>query len=245
MLSYSIVEDHVSNYHCTPYSFDLICPCALTKLVIMSKHQQQQQRRLYHHPQQQQLLYACLVIGKLMPLNLFTLYFPWNMQHSNYHRYWIIFHELLKYFTSPAVLVSNNCCSAGRIPSKSSIVPSAYESSRRHYYSGGEGNSQHNALNNGTPGGQSSSSSSMTPKEYLDRKSGLTTFGIISIIFVIIVACLAFYYGIICYPLLCRDEKKYYTDGSSTITAATSCSIQSIDNYPDDHQKHMEQKNVY
>lgn len=52
-------------------------------------------------------------------------------------------------------------------------------------------------------------------------------------------SCLAFYYGIMCYPFLCRDEKKYrFMDVSSTITAATSRSIQSIENYPDDHQKH-------
>lgn len=78
----------------------------------------------------------------------------------------------------------------------------------------------------------------ITPKEYLDKKSGFSTFGIIAIIFVVIVGCLAFYYGIMCYPFLCRDEKKYhFMDVSSTITAATSRSIQSIENYPDD-QKH-------
>ncbi|CAD6991257.1 uncharacterized protein LOC101450283 [Ceratitis capitata] len=77
-----------------------------------------------------------------------------------------------------------------------------------------------------------------TPKEYLDRKSGFSTFGIITIIFFIILACLIFYYGIMCYPLLCRDEKKYrFMDVSSTITSATSRSIQSIENFPVD-QKH-------
>ncbi|XP_017487244.1 PREDICTED: uncharacterized protein LOC108375610 [Rhagoletis zephyria] len=77
-----------------------------------------------------------------------------------------------------------------------------------------------------------------TPKEYLDKKSGFSTFGIISIIFVIILACLVFYYGIMCYPFLCRDEKKYrFMDVSSTITSATSRSIQSIENFPVD-QKH-------
>ncbi|EDV94170.1 uncharacterized protein LOC6570209 [Drosophila grimshawi] len=77
-----------------------------------------------------------------------------------------------------------------------------------------------------------------TPKEYLDSKSSFSTFGIISIIFTIIVLSLVFYYGIMCYPLLCRDDKKYrFMDVSSTITAATSRSIQSIENYPVD-QKH-------
>lgn len=77
-----------------------------------------------------------------------------------------------------------------------------------------------------------------TPKEYLDKKSGFSTFGIISIIFLIILACLVFYYGIMCYPFLCRDEKKYrFMDVSSTITSATSRSIQSIENFPVD-QKH-------
>ncbi|KAI8042964.1 uncharacterized protein LOC128261654 [Drosophila gunungcola] len=79
-----------------------------------------------------------------------------------------------------------------------------------------------------------------TPKEYLDSRPGISTFGIIAIIFTVIVLCLIFYYGIICYPLLCRDEKKYrFMDVSSTITAATSRSIQSIENYPD--QKHHHQ----
>ncbi|XP_017056493.1 uncharacterized protein LOC108098223 [Drosophila ficusphila] len=79
-----------------------------------------------------------------------------------------------------------------------------------------------------------------TPKEYLDSRTGISTFGIIAIIFTVIVLCLVFYYGIICYPLLCRDEKKYrFMDVSSTITAATSRSIQSIENYPD--QKHHHQ----
>lgn len=112
------------------------------------------------------------------------------------------------------------------------------------YLAGEPSAQQSSGVNGGGNGGQTSPTS-LTPKEYLDRKSGFSTFGIISVIFVIIVACLAFYYGIICYPLLCRDEKKYYTDGSSTITAATSCSIQSIDNYPDDQQKPIESKNVF
>ncbi|EDW77850.1 uncharacterized protein Dwil_GK24706 [Drosophila willistoni] len=78
-----------------------------------------------------------------------------------------------------------------------------------------------------------------TPKEFLDSKAGISTFGIILIIFTIIVLCLIFYYGIICYPLLCRDEKKYrFMDVSSTITAATSRSIQSIENYPVDQKHH-------
>ncbi|XP_073820595.1 uncharacterized protein [Musca autumnalis] len=83
----------------------------------------------------------------------------------------------------------------------------------------------------------------ITPKEYLDKKSGFSTFGIIAIIFVVIISCLGFYYGIMCYPFLCRDEKKYrFMDVSSTITAATSRSIQSIENYPEE-QKHAQQHN--
>ncbi|ALC39488.1 CG4455 [Drosophila busckii] len=83
-----------------------------------------------------------------------------------------------------------------------------------------------------------------TPREYLDSKSGFSTFGIIALIFVVIVLALAFYYGIMCYPFLCRDDKKYrFMDVSSTITAATSRSIQSIENYPVD-QKHHHQMNL-
>ncbi|XP_030557222.1 uncharacterized protein LOC115760151 [Drosophila novamexicana] len=79
-----------------------------------------------------------------------------------------------------------------------------------------------------------------TPKEYLDSKSSFSTFGIIAIIFTCIVISLAFYYGIMCYPLLCREDKKYRFMDVSTITAATSRSIQSIENYPVD-QKHNHQ----
>ncbi|XP_034474629.1 uncharacterized protein LOC117781861 [Drosophila innubila] len=80
---------------------------------------------------------------------------------------------------------------------------------------------------------------SLTPKEYLDSKSGFSTFGIIAIIFTIIVLSLVFYYGVMCYPLLCRDDKKYrFMDVSSTITTATSRSIQSIENYPVDQKHH-------
>ncbi|XP_030384223.1 uncharacterized protein LOC115631571 [Scaptodrosophila lebanonensis] len=72
-----------------------------------------------------------------------------------------------------------------------------------------------------------------TPKEYLESQPGLSTFGIIVIIFFVIVLGLVFYYGVMCYPFLCREEKKYrFMDVSSTITAATSRSIQSIENYP-------------
>lgn len=77
-----------------------------------------------------------------------------------------------------------------------------------------------------------------TPKEYLDAKSGFSTFGIISIIFAVIMCALVFYYSIMCYPFLCTSEKKYhFMDVSSTMTTATSRSIQSIENFPED-QKH-------
>lgn len=104
----------------------------------------------------------------------------------------------------------------------------------------GSSNSQRSYLyGSQNPVQQPTQAPAITPKEYLDKKSGFSTFGIIAIIFVVIMSCLAFYYGIMCYPFLCRDEKKYrFMDVSSTITAATSRSIQSIENYPDDHQKH-------
>ncbi|KAH8404782.1 hypothetical protein KR222_001638, partial [Zaprionus bogoriensis] len=74
----------------------------------------------------------------------------------------------------------------------------------------------------------------------LDSKSSFSTFGIICIIFVIILLSLAFYYGIMCYPLIFRNDKKYrFMDVSSTITAATSRSIQSIENYPVDQKHHQ------
>lgn len=122
-----------------------------------------------------------------------------------------------------AVALSFSCCQSGSVRGRSSSY-----NSKRNYY--GSQQPQQPV--------QSTQTSSITPKEYLDKKSGFSTFGIISIIFVVIVGCLAFYYGILCYPFLCRDEKKYrFMDVSSTITAATSRSIQSIEHYPDD-QKH-------
>ncbi|EDW11653.1 uncharacterized protein LOC6576215 [Drosophila mojavensis] len=90
-----------------------------------------------------------------------------------------------------------------------------------------------------TPTPTTSSPAPLTAKEYLDSKSSFSTFGIIAIIFSIIVVSLVFYYGIMCYPFLCRDDKKYrFMDVSSTITAATSRSIQSIENYPVDQKHH-------
>ncbi|XP_013104520.1 uncharacterized protein LOC106085048 [Stomoxys calcitrans] len=115
----------------------------------------------------------------------------------------------------------NYCCQAGNVGRSRS---SSSNSQRRNHY--------------GSQVPQSTQAPAITPKEYLDKKSGFSTFGIIAIIFVVIVSCLVFYYGIMCYPFLCRDEKKYrFMDVSSTITAATSRSIQSIENFPED-QKH-------
>ncbi|XP_075152846.1 uncharacterized protein LOC142226628 [Haematobia irritans] len=120
------------------------------------------------------------------------------------------------------VIVTLSCdyyCEAGNVGRSRSS-----SSQKRNYY--------------GSQQAQPTQAPAITPKEYLDKNSGFSTFGIIAIIFVVIVSCLAFYYGIMCYPFLCRDEKKYrFMDVSSTITAATSRSIQSIENYPDD-QKH-------
>ncbi|XP_065357712.1 uncharacterized protein LOC135951896 [Calliphora vicina] len=126
------------------------------------------------------------------------------------------------------VTLSISFCQAGSVRGRSSGY-----SSKRNYY-GSQQQPQ-----------QPTQAPAITPKEYLDKKSGFSTFGIIAIIFVVIVSCLAFYYGIMCYPFLCRDEKKYrFMDVSSTITAATSRSIQSIENYPDD-QKHGQINDVH
>lgn len=77
--------------------------------------------------------------------------------------------------------------------------------------------------------------SATAAKEILNSKSGFTTFGIIAILFVVILCCLIFYYGIICYPLLCKSKKTYqFMNASSTIITR---SMQSIDNFPVD-QKH-------
>lgn len=129
-------------------------------------------------------------------------------------------------FSSVAVTLSLSYCQAGSVRGRSTSY-----SSKRGYYG-----SQQPSQPTQAPG--------LTPKEFLDKESGFSTFGIIAIIFVVIVGCLALYYGIMCYPFLCRDEKKYrFMDVSSTITAATSSSIQSIENYPD--EKHGQINDVH
>lgn len=132
-------------------------------------------------------------------------------------------------FICLAVTLSISFCQAGSVRGRSG----GYNSKRNYY------GSQQPAAPAPTQ------APAITPKEYLDKKSGFSTFGIIAIIFVVIVSCLAFYYGIMCYPFLCRDEKKYrFMDVSSTITAATSRSIQSIENYPAD-EKHGHNNDVH
>lgn len=53
----------------------------------------------------------------------------------------------------------------------------------------------------------------------------------------IIVAGFTIYYSVICYPFLCKNEQAYqFMEVSSTITGATSRSIQSIENFQSDHK---------
>lgn len=141
---------------------------------------------------------------------------------------WFLMAKIATWLVVSVTLSFNYYCQAGNVGRGRSGI----SNSRRSYYGSQNPKQQ-----------QPTQAPAITPKEYLDKKSGFSTFGIIAIIFVVIISCLAFYYGIMCYPFLCRDEKKYrFMDVSSTITATTSRSIQSIENFPED-QKHAQQHN--
>uniref|UniRef100_T1GXR7 Uncharacterized protein n=1 Tax=Megaselia scalaris TaxID=36166 RepID=T1GXR7_MEGSC len=66
-----------------------------------------------------------------------------------------------------------------------------------------------------------------TPKEILDQH-GISMFTLILLITLFLLAAIGFYYTVMCYPFLCSNEKNYnFMDVSSTMTAATSRSINS------------------
>lgn len=70
-----------------------------------------------------------------------------------------------------------------------------------------------------------------TPKEILNQH-GISMFTLILLITLGLLAAIGFYYTVMCYPFLCSNEKNYnFMDVSSTMTAATSRSINSIEKY--------------
>lgn len=53
--------------------------------------------------------------------------------------------------------------------------------------------------------------------------SGLSAWGLITIIMLIIVIGMGGYYGILCYPLICKEERNYdIMDAASTTASATT-----------------------
>lgn len=69
------------------------------------------------------------------------------------------------------------------------------------------------------------------------KSSGFSAWGLIMIITTVIILGFGAYYGIICYPFFCKHERTYqFMDASSTITGATSRSIQSIENFQHDQK---------
>ncbi|XP_055390578.1 uncharacterized protein LOC129619360 [Condylostylus longicornis] len=83
------------------------------------------------------------------------------------------------------------------------------------------------------PTTSSTISGPLTSKEYLQDKGTFSAFTLILVIILVTVLALVVYYSVLCYPFLCRTEKNYqFMDVSSTITSATSRSMQSIENFP-------------
>lgn len=53
---------------------------------------------------------------------------------------------------------------------------------------------------------------------------GLSAWGLITIIMLVIIIGMGGYYGIICYPLICKDERNYdIMDAASTTASANTC----------------------
>lgn len=53
--------------------------------------------------------------------------------------------------------------------------------------------------------------------------SGLSAWGLITLIMLIIGICMGAYYGVICYPLICKEERNYdLMDAASTTVSANT-----------------------
>lgn len=62
-----------------------------------------------------------------------------------------------------------------------------------------------------------------TNKNFPRTSSGLSAWGLITIIMLIIVIGMGGYYGIICYPLICKEERNYdIMDAASTTASANT-----------------------
>lgn len=62
-----------------------------------------------------------------------------------------------------------------------------------------------------------------TNKNFPRTGSGLSAWGLITIIMLIIVIGMGGYYGIICYPLICKEERNYdIMDAASTTASANT-----------------------
>lgn len=60
-------------------------------------------------------------------------------------------------------------------------------------------------------------------KNFPRTSSGLSAWGLITIIMLIIVIGMGGYYGIICYPLICKEERNYdIMDAASTTASANT-----------------------
>ena len=53
------------------------------------------------------------------------------------------------------------------------------------------------------------------------RTSGLSAWGIISLIIFVILVGMAGYYGILCYPIVCKPERHYYHMDNASTSSAT------------------------
>lgn len=59
--------------------------------------------------------------------------------------------------------------------------------------------------------------------------SGLSAWGLITIIMLIIIIGMGGYYGVLCYPLICREERNYDIMDAASITASANTPTRSSD----------------
>lgn len=117
------------------------------------------------------------------------------------------------------------CSAFGR---NNGVVSSMSRTSAQRAYTGSSQYSSHDGMRRSIMAqndlNESMGSDEMARKQkQATSASGLSAWGLISIIMFIIAIGMAAYYGIICYPIICREERHYdLMDGASTTASAST-----------------------
>lgn len=97
-----------------------------------------------------------------------------------------------------------------------------YQTSSGRQYNNYKTNDQEMVAQNESPGITRS-------KSYSTAGSGLSAWGLITIIMVIIGIGMGAYYGTICYPLICKEERNYDLMDAASSTASANTPTRSSD----------------